>query len=107
MTRKISTDAVESVTAKLHAFAEGLEPEERAAVDAMMAKAVEADSDVSGFTFESGIGSVNLGTSDFDLNTTRSGLKSSLLGRFCPDDEGGPWHLILDDDESQLGTPQM
>jgi hypothetical protein len=92
--RKVSTGALDSVTEKLHTFAEGLEPEERTALDMVLAKAAAADeAEVSGFNFAS-FGSFNLGTRSFDLSRTQTNLRSSLLGTFC-DDEGGYWELIM------------
>jgi hypothetical protein len=99
--RKISTDALDSVTAKLHEFAEGLEPEERTALDMVLAKAsAEDEAEVSGFNFAS-VGSLNLGTRSFDLSRTQTNLRSSLLGSFA-DSGGGFWELILDGGDDKL-----
>lgn len=99
--RKVTTDALDSVTAKLHKFAEGLEPEERTALDLVLAKAsAEDEAEVSGFNFAS-FGTLNLGTRSFDLQRTQTNLRSSMLGSLA-DSGGGFWELIIDGGDDEL-----
>lgn len=93
---KITTDAIDSVTAKLHEFAAGLDEDERTVVETILAKAaVEDDAEVSGFNFNVAT-AFNLGMPQFDLGVAQTNLRSGLVGRFC-EKGGGPWELIIKD----------
>lgn len=77
-----SNAAVASVSEKLHHFAEGLDAEERAVVDLLLAKAIVED-EVSGFNFNM-IQPVGIGRPDFRVPDFRIQLNNL----FCNDGTG-------------------
>lgn len=91
---KLTTDAIDSVTAKLQEFAAGLDPDEQTVVETILAKAtIDDDAEVSGFNFNIPP-AFNLGSPQFNLGTAQLNLRNGLVGRFCGEG-GGPWELII------------
>jgi hypothetical protein len=92
----ISTGTIESLTGKLHAFAEGLEAEERAALDLVLTRASGPEegsgpdgAEVHGFDATT-LRSMNVGLQFLDLSRTQTSLRSSLLRTFSSA-AGAPW----------------
>lgn len=97
---KITTDAIDSVTAKLQDFAGGLDPDEQTVLETILAKAaIDDEAEVSGFNFQVPA-ALNLGSPQFDLSLAQAGLRDGLVGRFC---KGGYWELVLD--KKKMGGP--